>query len=129
MFSEPYTPATGPESVSHCERSPSASPPPLANRSAQPLAWAQVNTCIHGRVGRPMSRRPAKREHVYALLRFDEFPDTDVPIQVKVTVKKVLRDRGATEREVKRLNELYANEHCRYWWQETRLVCVETRSS
>jgi hypothetical protein len=66
---------------------------------------------------------------VYALLRFDEFPDTDVPIQAKVTVKKVLKDRGAAEREVKRLNELYANERCRYWWQETRLVSAETETS
>ena len=76
-----------------------------------------------------MSRKPAKREHVYALLRLDEFHEADAPVEARVTVKKVLRDKQGIEREVKRLNELYANENCRYWWQETLLHSVETEGS
>jgi len=73
-----------------------------------------------------MSRRPAKREHVYALLRLDDFPGGNVPVEARVTVKKIIRDKQRVAREVKRLNELYANETCRYWWQETLLLSVET---
>ena len=76
-----------------------------------------------------MSRKPAKREHVYALLRLDEFHEADAPVEARVTVKKVLRDKQGVAREVKRLNELYANENCRYWWQETLLHSVETEGS
>ena len=76
-----------------------------------------------------MSRKPAKREHVYALLRLDEFREADTPVEARVTVKKVLRDKQGIAREVKRLNELYANENCRYWWQETLLHSVETEGS
>ena len=73
-----------------------------------------------------MSRKPAKREHVYALLRLDEFHEADAPVEARVTVKKILREKQRAERELKKLNKLYANENCRYWLQETLLLSVDS---
>ena len=56
----------------------------------------------------------------------DEFPGRNVPIEARVTVKKILREKQRAERELKKLNKLYANENCRYWLQETLLLSVDS---
>lgn len=57
-----------------------------------------------------------------AILRVDEFQDTGVAIENRVTVTRVLLDEAAAKTEVTRLNELNRGKGCRYYSQVTKLV-------
>lgn len=59
-------------------------------------------------------------DYAYAILRADEYQGPECPIEYKVTVKKVVLDADAAEREVQRLNAL-RKEGVRYFSQVTRL--------
>ena len=63
----------------------------------------------------------AKYDHVYAIIRLDEFLSGTAPDRNLVTVKKVVRSREEAEREVHRLNQLNADKGCQYFYQITRL--------
>jgi hypothetical protein len=60
-------------------------------------------------------------EHVYAIIRVDEFLGADVPIERRITVKKVMRNPDEAEREAERLNSLQKDPGVRYFVQVTRL--------
>ena len=62
----------------------------------------------------------ATMEHVYAIIRYDEFL-SDFDIESKITVKKVVRNIERAKSEVDRLNKVNAARKCRYFWQLTRL--------
>lgn len=62
------------------------------------------------------AREPS--EHVFAIVRVDDYGDS---IEKYVTVKEIVRSLDIAESEVKRLNELNAGKHCKYFWQTTRL--------
>jgi len=57
----------------------------------------------------------------YAIIRIDEFQDTDVSLQNKVTVKKVVWNQGLACQETDRLNQLNKDKGCVYFWQATRV--------
>jgi hypothetical protein len=61
-------------------------------------------------------------EHVYAVIRSDDFLGDDCPSEEKVTVKMIVRDRDEAEREVARLNALQKPGGPHYFWQVTRLL-------
>jgi hypothetical protein len=63
----------------------------------------------------------AKYDHVYAIIRLDEFLAGAAPDKNLVTVKKVVRSQEEAEREVHRLNKLNADKGCQYFYQITRL--------
>lgn len=62
------------------------------------------------------------KEHVYAIVRIDEFYDLSVPLENMITVKEVVWSIEQAEAEVSRLNELNESKRCRYFWQTTRLM-------
>jgi hypothetical protein len=59
--------------------------------------------------------------HVYAVLRLDEFQGLEVPLDHKVTVKKIVWSEAVARAEVERLNQLQAGKGCLYFYQVTRL--------
>jgi hypothetical protein len=59
--------------------------------------------------------------HVYAIVRVDTSAQSDVPLDVRITVKKIVTDPTVAEAEVKRLNDLNAGKGCTYFFQVTRL--------
>jgi hypothetical protein len=63
----------------------------------------------------------AKYDHVYAIIRLDEFLSGAAPDRNLITVKKVVRSQEEAEREVHRLNKLNADKGCQYFYQITRL--------
>jgi hypothetical protein len=72
--------------------------------------------------------KPSKRfDHAYAILRFDEFLGTDVPIDHKVTVKQIVWDPELAQREVDRLNALQGGGGVFYIFRVTRVqkTCQE----
>jgi hypothetical protein len=60
-------------------------------------------------------------DHVYAIVRVDTNAAADVPLDLKITVKKVVADSSVAAAEIKRLNELNAGKGCYYFSQITRL--------
>jgi len=62
-----------------------------------------------------------RHNHVYAIVRVDTDAAADVPLDVKITVKKIVADSSVAAAEVKRLNELNAGKGCHYFSQITRL--------
>ena len=52
------------------------------------------------------------KEQVFAIVRFDNFYDSSVALEDRVTVTKVLFDREGAEAEVRRLNKV--NPVCMY---------------
>jgi len=68
-----------------------------------------------------VSRTYKPRDHVYAILRSDDFQDPSATPEVKITVKAIVWSQEQAEAEVQRLNALNAAKGCHYWWQSTRL--------
>ncbi len=65
--------------------------------------------------------KPSKNyQHIYAILRYETDADEKVPIDLRVTVKKVVVDPHYAESEVKRLNELNQDKGSYYFCQLTR---------
>ncbi len=73
-----------------------------------------------------MNQPNAKYDHVFAIIRVDRFQTADSPVEETITVKKIVRDQAAAEREVERLNKLNADVGCVYFWQMTRLERVSS---
>src|SRR5579871_3468889 len=69
---------------------------------------------LHGKPG-------AKDRPVYAVVRVDAFHGPDVPLEHRITVKKIVCSLECAKAEVERLNELNAGKQCTYFWQYTRL--------
>ena len=61
-----------------------------------------------------------KHQHIYAILRYETDSDEATPIDLRVTVKKVVTDPRHAEAEVKRLNELNSGKGSHYFCQVTR---------
>lgn len=61
-----------------------------------------------------------KYQHIYAILRYETDADVSTPIDLRITVKKVVIDPQYAEREVKRLNELNKDKGSYYFCQVTR---------
>lgn len=66
--------------------------------------------------------KPGKNhDHLYAIVRVDQDAGDDVPLELRVTVKKVVHDPHRGEAEVLRLNALNAGKGSHYFLQVTRL--------
>jgi len=61
-----------------------------------------------------------KHGHVYAIIRYETDADENTPIDVRVTVKKIVCDPHHAETEVKRLNDLNEEKGSYYFYQVTR---------
>jgi hypothetical protein len=61
-------------------------------------------------------------KQVYALLRYDEFPESGTSIENRISVVRVVPDEATANAEVQRLNMLNRQKGCRYFWQATRLA-------
>lgn len=59
--------------------------------------------------------------HLYAIVRYETDADPNAPIDLRVTVKKVVTDRNHAAQEVARLNELNKEKGSYYFCQVTRL--------
>ena len=71
----------------------------------------------------------ARFDHVYAIIRLDDFLGPDVPAMNKITIKKVMRCAEAAEAEAKRLNDLrHGRPGVHYFVQITRLEREERLS-
>jgi hypothetical protein len=62
------------------------------------------------------------KQHVFAVVRVDEFHTPDVPWNIRVTVKEIVMSEQEARLEVQRLNDLKKDKRCIYFWQVTRLV-------
>src|SRR5260370_29679388 len=82
------------------------------SRSAEKVTWRQVMSSANSGRG---------RQHVYAILRVDNFRGLDVPVEHRITVKKIVWSEAAAKAEVERLNRLQADKDCFYFQQVTRL--------
>jgi hypothetical protein len=65
-------------------------------------------------------------EHVYAIIRIDDFLGEDVPIDHKITIKKIVHSAEIAKAEVTRLNELQGRDGVRYFFQVSRLEKSES---
>jgi hypothetical protein len=65
-----------------------------------------------------------KYQQIYAILRYETDADEKAPIDLRITVKKVVVDPQYAEREVKRLNELNRDRAAYYFCQVTRFEDV-----
>jgi len=61
-----------------------------------------------------------KYRHVFAILRYETGSEQGVPIDLRVTVKKVVLDPDRADEEVRRLNELNGDKGAYYFCQVTR---------
>ena len=61
-----------------------------------------------------------KYGHMYAIIRYETDSDPTTPIDLCVTVKKVVSDPHHAAKEVERLNELNKEKGCYYFYQITR---------
>lgn len=61
------------------------------------------------------------QRQVFAILRFDEFADSSVAVENRITVVEIVEDDETARIEVQRLNELNKAKGCRYYFQATRL--------
>jgi hypothetical protein len=69
--------------------------------------------------------KPSKKhEHVFAIVRYETDADANTPIELRVTIKKVVLDPQFAEMEVKRLNELNKEKGAHYFYQVTRFEGV-----
>ena len=59
--------------------------------------------------------------HAYAIVRYESGSDDLVPIDLRITVKKVVFDPRYAEAEAKRLNDLNRDKGCYYFSQITRI--------
>lgn len=60
-------------------------------------------------------------DHVYAIARYDADAGENVPIEIRVTVKRIVLDAEVAAAEVKRLNELNQAKGTYYFAQVTRI--------
>jgi len=67
-------------------------------------------------------------EQAYAVLRYDEFQDSSIPIENRMTVTRVLFDEANARAEVQRLNALNGEKGCRYFMQATKVIERSTES-
>src|SRR4051812_6303600 len=65
-----------------------------------------------------------RHDHAYAVVRVDDFLGADSPVEDRITIKKVVRDRETAESEADRLNRLQKEPGVRYLAQITRLEGV-----
>ncbi len=65
-----------------------------------------------------MKSRP---KQVYAVIRLDHYPEEDVALSHRVTVKEIVSDLRIAKSEVKRLNKLRDDKEHEYFWQTTRM--------
>ena len=70
-----------------------------------------------------------RRQYGYAIVRIDEFLGDHIPIERRITVKKVVNDPDEADQEVERLNRLQAGKKVRYFSQITRLEHSETQGN
>jgi hypothetical protein len=63
----------------------------------------------------------ARSDHAYAIVRIDDFLGPQSPIENRITVKKIMWDADAADREVERLNGLKNATGIRYFSQITRV--------
>ncbi len=69
----------------------------------------------------PGNLKPNKKsEHLYAVIRYEIDAGNDTPIDLRITVKKVVVDPNFAAREVKRLNDLNREKGSYYFYQITR---------
>lgn len=66
--------------------------------------------------------------HAYAIVRFESDWDSSVPIEGRITVKKVVFDPDYAQDEVQRLNELKEGTGTVYFSQITRIEQPLTRA-
>lgn len=59
--------------------------------------------------------------HAYAIVRYETERDPSVPINDRITVKKIVFDPDYAESETRRLNELNRDKGACYFWQITRI--------
>jgi hypothetical protein len=69
-------------------------------------------------------RPSAKYQHIYAIIRYETDADSNAPIDLRITVKKVVVDPHYAEAEVKRLNDLNRDKGSYYFYQVTRFEDV-----
>ncbi len=62
-----------------------------------------------------------KYQHIYAIVRYETDADMNTPIDLRITVKKVVVDPHYAENEVRRLNALNKDKGSYYFYQVTRL--------
>ena len=62
-----------------------------------------------------------KYQHVYAIVRVDDYGGYDIELRNRIAVKKVVWTQDVAEREVERLNQLNGPKGALYFWQVTRL--------
>ena len=60
-----------------------------------------------------------QKQRAFAIVRLDDFQDSEVDVRNRVTVKRIVWDQAEAEAEVERLNAI--NEGVRYFWQATRV--------
>lgn len=73
----------------------------------------------------PREMKPSiKYQHIYAIIRYETDSESDAPIDLRITVKKVVVDPHYAEAEVKRLNDLNKDKGCYYFCQVTRFEDV-----
>jgi hypothetical protein len=67
------------------------------------------------------SLKPSKRyDHVYAIVRYETDAEESTPIDIRITVKKIVTDPLIAKSEVRRLNGLNADKGSFYFMQVTR---------
>jgi hypothetical protein len=68
-----------------------------------------------------MSKIPAEKKQVYAIVRVDEFHDESVTWANKIKVTKVVFDRLTAQSEVDRLTRINGGKGATYFWQATHI--------
>jgi hypothetical protein len=71
---------------------------------------------------KPQLLKPSPHhDHVYAILRYEMDAGEAVPIDLRVTVKKIVTDPHFADQEVRRLNDLNKDKGSYYFVQVTRM--------
>ena len=65
-------------------------------------------------------KRSERYQHVYVIVRYELGGDEKAPIDLRVTVKKVVTDPHYADAEVKGLNDLNRHKNSYYFSQVTR---------
>ncbi len=69
----------------------------------------------------PLLKPSRRHDHAYAIVRFDATAGDGVPLELRITVTKVVHDGNHADAEVRRLNELNRDKGACYFAQITRL--------
>lgn len=81
-----------------------------------------MHTCICKFDSYYLPQFVSNMKHAYAIIRADLFHDDEVPIDLKITVKKILASEVDAESEMVRLNALNGSKGCYYFWRVTRIA-------